>query len=294
MNRTVKVFASALLLTALAGCSDATASLKDASTPVMKAGSKTITKGELYTIMNSYTGAAQIVQDATKVITSQEIEVTDEMREQAESTLSMYKMFYGESFQTYLDSTGIDEQTYVDDYLIPGLQAEKLNAKYVEENYDALCAEYMPVRATILEFEDADSMNAALSALKDGSASPAEAAAANGSTSTGEPEILTIDTTKYDALVLGVARSASPDDGWNQVAGDTGGKFSLIRVEPSDTEEYKNEVTEALGSLSDIDAEATSYFFKKYNFRVYDIDLYKALQADNPDVLVQEVPISAQ
>ena len=61
MNSKVKVFASALALTVLAGCTDATAKLPDSSTALFSVGNKTITKGDVYSLMNSTSGASTAI-----------------------------------------------------------------------------------------------------------------------------------------------------------------------------------------------------------------------------------------
>ena len=292
MMTLIAVPAAALML---CGCSDAKASLKDASTALVKVGSVSVTKGEVYNIMRSYTGGYQIVTDATKVITSNEVEVTDEMRESAQSSLSMYQLYYGSQFEQYLESSGLTEDDYVEQYLIPGLQAEELPSKYIEENYDDLITRYNPVKATILEFTELESAQAALGALKDGSMSPAEAADEYDSSSSGDPEIVTLETTDYDSLALALVRSLKPDEGWNMVTSSAGDTIYLIRVEETDDEEaLKEEITKELSSISSIEEDVKKYYFKKYGFHVYDIDLYNAIAADNPEILVQDVPISAQ
>lgn len=285
---------SLALLLLLSGCKDATAALKDASSTVMKVGTQTVTKGDIYTIMNTYAGASQVVSDATKKITAIEVEVTDEMRESAESSLNMYKTIYGDSFNSYLENAGMTEESYIEDYLIPGLQADALTDKYIEENFDALVERYHPVKATVLQFTSLDNANAALSALKDGTMTPEEAAEEYESATSGTPEIITIENNTYDVMALALIRSATKDDGWSSVTSQTSGEVYVIRVEENDASAMKDEVTSTFGSVADIDDQATAHYFEKYGFRVYDIDLYNALKDSNPGILTQEVPISAQ
>lgn len=285
---------SLALLLLLSGCKDATAALKDASSTVMKVGTQTVTKGDIYTIMNTYAGASQVVSDATKKITAIEVEVTDEMRESAESSLNMYKTIYGDSFTSYLENAGMTEESYIEDYLIPGLQADALTDKYIEESFDALVERYHPVKATVLQFSSLDNANAALSALKDGTMTAEEAAEEYESATSGTPEIVTIENNKYDVMALALIRSATKDDGWASVTSQTSGEVYVIRVEENDASAMKDEVISTFGSVADIDDQATAHYFEKYGFRVYDIDLYNALKESNPGILTQEVPISAQ
>ena len=64
------------------------------------------------------------------------------MKKDAESTLESYKSYYGDTFTTYLEQMGITDTEYMEDYLIPSLQAAELSSKYIEENFDKIAAMY--------------------------------------------------------------------------------------------------------------------------------------------------------
>lgn len=282
-----------MVLSLLSGCSDATASLKNGSETLMKVGKTAITKQQVYDIMYNYAGSTQVVSDATKVITSQEVEVTDEMKESAQSTLDMYKMIYSDSFASYLEDAGLSEEDYINDYLIPSLQAEKLTDLYIDECYDTLLERYKPIKATVLKFTDTDTANSALSALKDGTMTAEEAVNEFETDSTGEPEIITIDST-YDSVAMAALRAASPDDGWMIVSASYGTDVYVMHLDENNTDSIKDEITESFAKISDINDQATAHYFEKYGFHVYDINLYKALRDSNPTLLNQEVPVSAE
>ena len=181
MKKINLVLAAMLAIAPLAGCTDAEAKLKDSSNVVMKVGSKTITKGDMYALMKSSAGAPTAINEATRIISAQEIEVTDDMKNTAQSTLDSYKALYGDSFASYLETSGMTEDEYVNDYLLPSLQAEQLVDKYITEDMEALVAKYSPVKATVIKFSTKEDAEKALSELKDGSKTPEEAAEENNS-----------------------------------------------------------------------------------------------------------------
>ncbi len=293
MKKITAICSAAMVLSLLSGCSDATASLKNGSETLMKVGKTAITKQQVYDIMYNYAGSTQVVSDATKVITSQEVEVTDEMKESAQSTLDMYKMIYSDSFASYLEDAGLTEEDYINDYLIPSLQAEKLTDLYIDECYDTLLERYKPIKATVLKFTDTDTANSALSALKDGTMTAEEAVNEFETDSTGNSEIITIDST-YDSVAMAALRAASPDDGWMIVSASYGTDVYVMHLDENNTDSIKDEITESFAGISDINDQATAHYFEKYGFHVYDIDLYKALRDSNPTLLTQEVPVSAE
>ncbi|MBR2828960.1 MAG: hypothetical protein IKE68_00245, partial [Solobacterium sp.] len=175
MNTKKLIMASALLV-GLCGCTDAQAKLKDSSTAVMAVGSQNITKGEIYSVMSSAYGAGVVINDALARICAAEVEVTDEMRAEAEGSLESMKALYGESLQNYLESSSMTEEDYINEVILPGLQADELPKRYIADNYDALAEKYHPVQATVLDFTSEEDANAALGALRDGSKNAEEAA----------------------------------------------------------------------------------------------------------------------
>ena len=290
MNRTIKGFASVLALVMLAGCTDASAKLPDSSTAIFSVGSKTVTKGDIYANLNSSIGATTAINNANKVIARAEIEVTDEMKKDAESTLESYKSYYGDTFTTYLEQMGITDTEYMEEYLIPSLQAAELSSKYIEENFDKIAAMYTPRKATLLSFTSEDDANAALSELKDGSKDAATAAKDHNSTSTGTSEIYTIESTEIDSTVRTVLNSAKPDDGWTMVPASDSSTYVVLEVDDNDPNNFRDEAIEKLSSVTNIQNDSTTYWFKKYGFHIYDKAIYDAVAADYPDNLVQNLP----
>ena len=288
MKKAKAALAGALLVTALSGCTDAVAKLKDSNTVLVTVGSKTITKGDVYTILNTTYGASTAITNANNIIAGAEVEATDEMRKTAEETLKNYKDIYGDTFTTYLEQTGMTEEEYVEQ-LILSLQAEKLTQNYIDENYDTLFALYTPVKATILEFSNSEDSDAALSELKDGSKTPAEAAAAHNSSSTGSSVIYTKESTTLDSMVRSVLFALTPDDGWAQIPSSDGSAYILVRVDENGSEALKEDATATFKSLSQISDDSTAYYFTKYGFHIWDKTLYDSVASDYPNCLVQDL-----
>lgn len=289
MNKTCLLLASLLLVTPLTGCSDAQAKLKDGNTVLVKVGKEKITKEKLFQLMNSTSGAATVIADATKTISAAEVKVTDEMKQNAQNTLDSYKSMYGDTFNSYLEQNNLSEEDYLNKNLIPALQAEKLPELYVEQNWKKVIKLYEPVKATVLEFSSTDDANNALSALKDGSKTPAEAASENNSSSTGESKVYTIDDTDLDTTAHSVLTNGGPDDGWSMVPNSSGDKIYVIRIDDNDPDNFKDEAITKLTSISNVSSDANTYFFKKYKFHIYDITIYNAISSDYPDYLVQNM-----
>ena len=288
MKKTNTLFASALMLAVLSGCTDATAKLKDSSTVLFSVGSVNVTKGTVYNMMKASSGASVAVNNATKYIAEKEVEVTEDMKKDAQSTLEAYIAYYGDSFTAYLEQNNMTKESYVTDYLIPSLQADELIKKYIDEKFDELTARYKPVKATVLTFTAKEDAEAALSELKDGSKSAADAAKGHNSSSKGDSQIYTIETS-LDAMVKSVLTSAKPEEGWIITASSDSSEYAVLRVDNNDASTFKDETVTALSSITNVENDSTTFWFKKYGFHLYDKTIYDAVANDYPDNLVQDM-----
>ncbi len=288
MNTGKKILCAGLSILMLAGCKDATASLKDSSAAIMTVGSKTVTKGDVYNTLFYSIGSNTVQTNVMSTIAEQEIELTDDMKESAQSQIDVYRMMYGDQLDTFLKQMNITEEEYLNDYVIPDMRSAELVKKYTEENFDSLCSTYNPIKVIVLSFTSEEDASAALSSLKDGSATAAEAASANNSSSTGTEEIITIETLSYDSAALSVLRSASPDDGWAEVPSTDGATFYVLKVVSNTPSEFKEEALTTLSSIGEVNSESQEYYLRKYNFHVYDINLYNMLKNDAPEMLIQD------
>lgn len=286
MKKMNALLAAGMILTLGAGCSDATAKLSDAKTAVMTVGNKTITKGDMYSFMVGANGASSVVTNAKAKIAEKEIEITDKMKEDAQSTMDLYTTYYGDYFDDYLASLGIEADEYIDKYLLPSARAERLTYKYVEENFEELTNRYMPIKATILAFSDEEKADEALEALKEDT-EISEVITTYESTSKGEPAVYHAESS-LDSAVAAVIGSYLPEDGWQKVAESTGSVYDLIRIEETDFAAFKDEIVETLGALSSLSDPSDIYWFTKYGFHIYDKPLYDMIKESNPSLIIQD------
>ncbi|WP_108774065.1 hypothetical protein [Lactimicrobium massiliense] len=289
MRKAILASAAVAMALTLAGCKDASAKLKDSSTVLFTVGKKKVTKGNVYETMVNMAGASTAINNATNTIASQEVEITDDIKAQAESTLNTYKSMYGDTFTSYLEQSNMSEDDYLNDYLIPSLLASQLTDKYIEAKWDDLISMYKPCKATVLSFTSLDDANAALDELKAGTSDAATAASNHNSSSDGTSEIYTTQSSSLDSMVRAILSSLTPDDGWNEVTGSDGSTYYLVKVDSNDTDSMHDDIVSALSSISNVSSDATTYYFRKYKFHVYDITLYNAIKASYPDNLVQDM-----
>lgn len=281
MKKILALLASLLLV---CGCSDAYANIKDGSTEVFKVGNKTITKEDMYSFMKANAGTYYVLNDATAVIVDKEIEITDDMRTEAEEALELYKNMYGESFTNMLESYGYkDEEDYLNNAILKSAQLNELVKKYATENYDSLVEQYFPRKAIILSLDSSDDADAALTELKGGT-EVADVVKAYNAVGLSEPNIVTSDE-DYPAEVKAVLISNN-DGEWVKLP-SSNGKYYLVQIVDSNPANFKEEFVKEIATNSAVQEASDHYYFSKYNFTIYDKDLYDSFKAEYENYLVQ-------
>lgn len=283
MKKLILLALSALLL---AGCSDARASIKNGKETIFSVGDQSLTKGEMYNFMLARDAAYYTISEAKKIIFEKEVPVTDEMKAQAQSTLDSYQIMFGGQFLSYLQSYGFtDEQDYLENSLIPSLQSEQLTTVYVKENFDALVSRYSPKKIQIMQFTNKDTANAALAAVQ-GGADFTQTATDNGSLMDSAETIATTQSS-YPTNVLSYLTTMNEPTLSEVIPDDSDANFYIVKVVSATPSEFSEEAAATIGAISAIASEASIYYFKKYNFTVYDKTIYDQLESNYSDYLVQ-------
>lgn len=283
MNKTIKFACLSFLALTLVGCSDAVTKVKDANTTLFTIGKKAVTKGQLYTMMKQNSGGTEVLAEANKIIYSQEVEVTDAMKEDAKKTLESYKTMYGDSFNEYLKQSNMDEESYLNDYLLPSLQAKELPKKFVEANLEEMTKQYQPTKAIVISVSSQENAESALQKLKDGT-DVASIISEYQSSSLGTAQIYTTESADIDSLARTVLLSTAKDQGWISTPNSDGSAYYLIKVEENDVNAFKDEAISTMANITDMSKKASAYYLKKYNFAIYDKVILDQLQTSNPEI----------
>ena len=81
----------------------------------------------------------------------------------------------------------------------------------------------------------------------------------------------------------------------NEVIADTtNGYYYVVRLVSKDYETIKDDIVEALQDNTTLTNDAMVYYLKKYNFTVYDVDIFNALRDSNPEYLVQRPELAEE
>lgn len=288
MKKTNAIMTSAVLLCLLTGCKDASADLNDKDTVLFKVGETTVTKGTVYDMLMNSAASDTIMNSVQKKIAAKEIEITDDIKKDAQETLDMYVEYYGDSFTSYLEQLGMTTEDYLNESLIPSIQVEQLSEKYVNENFASLAETYKPVKAILIDFTEQADADAALEELKNGS-DPADVASTHNSSSSGTAMVYTTESSSVDSLVrTTMLNGMTADDGWTMIPASDGSSFSIVKIEETDPEKFHDDAVSTLRTLADVSTASTRYWLEKYSFHVYDITAYNAIKNEHPEYLIQD------
>ncbi|MCR0349295.1 hypothetical protein DWW36_09380 [Erysipelotrichaceae bacterium AF15-26LB] len=284
---------AAMMLFSLAGCKDATAGISNGSEALITIDGDKITNDDIYGLIKTSAGATETLNLVKEQIYKKEnIKVSDAMKKEAEESVKSLKSMYGDNLEKTLKQYGYDDlEDYKKKSVYPGLQQKELNKKYIKAKESSLFNSYYPVKAQILEADSKKKAENALKALKDDKNIKA-AVKEYGTTTTykGTEEIYNsksgLPTTVFDKI-----KSTNKKGLIDSVIEDTTNKkyyvVNVISVTPKDFEEDAiNSIAEK--ASSDIEPAATAYYLKKYDFTIYDKDVYDGIKSTNESYIVQD------
>ena len=297
-NKIVLVLGAALML---GGCGNATANISHGSDVIGTIGSTSITDGDIYGSLKSSSGYSYALTMIREQIFAREIEVTDEMRQQAQDEYDQYAEQYeaqdtgmtAEEYVIYLGYESVDD--YINKVYLPNYEQQALNAKYMEDDNANFLEEYEPVKAQIIQTIDQDTASQALEALNNGDDFADVAEEYNDSTTYDGSEQIVTTQSGLPTAVMTKLNDAEDGTLVNEVIADTtNGYYYVVRLVSKDYETIKDDIVEALQDNTTLTNDAMVYYLKKYNFTVYDVDIFNALRDSNPEYLVQRPELAEE
>lgn len=297
-NKIVLVLGAALML---GGCGNATANISHGSDVIGTIGSTSITDGDIYGSLKSSSGYSYALTMIREQIFAREIEVTDEMRQQAQDEYDQYAEQYeaqdtgmtAEEYVIYLGYESVDD--YINKVYLPNYEQQALNAKYMDDDNANFLEEYEPVKAQIIQTSDQDTASQALEALNNGDDFADVAEEYNDSTTYDGSEQIVTTQSGLPTAVMTKLNDAEDGTLVNEVIADTtNGYYYVVRLVSKDYETIKDDIVEALQDNTTLTNDAMVYYLKKYNFTVYDVDIFNALRDSNPEYLVQRPELAKE
>lgn len=284
---------AAMMLFTLAGCKDATAEISNGSEALITVEGEKITNDDIYQLIKATGGGNETLNlIKNKIYDKEGIKVTEAMEKESESQVKSLKGIYGDELESTLAQFGYND---LDDYkekaIYPSLKQTELNKKYVKEKEESVFSTYYPFKAQVLEADSEDKAKSALAALNDGD-SFASVVKKYGTTTTYDgKEALYTSESGLPTAVFDKIKSTNKTGVVDSVIEDTtNSKYYVVNITNITTDEYEEEAINKIveDASSNIESAATAYYLKKYDFTIYDKDVYDGIKSINESYIVQD------
>ena len=299
MKKLVKIaLLSFITVALLAGCKDATATVSNPKEMLVKIGNVTVTKGDVYAEMMKDDASNTVVNLALKQIANAEVETTDDIKKEAQSTYDDYKAQIestGVDFETGLKQYGYASAEEFMDYCISTVKADRLLDKYIDENWDKLGEENKPVKAKMIWVDGSNGMedaqkeaNEAIALLKSGVSFEEVSEKYNDRSAYAEEKLYTLannSTLDYNVLQF-MLNTATPTLS-EAIQANTGSAYYVVQVTNTNINQMKDEFITAYKNMTNTRDTVFHNYFKAHKFTIYDIDVFNTVKANYPSYLVQ-------
>lgn len=277
-----------VMMGTMSGCANATTQVTNPNEKLITVGKDSITRETLYSTLLSQGQITPVINLVTEKLIDLEVPLTDEITAEAQKNFDDLKAAIGDNFSKLIEQAGFtSEEAYFNDRVLYTVRAAKLTNVYLEENFAQAIATYKPMQVQILETTDAEKALTALNAIRDGQDFETIAKDTTTSTTfTGVTQVINsqmgIDTAAY-AKIAGTKEAGLIDE---VIQGGT--KYYVVNVVDSNPENYKQAAIDSMAKITAAGDDAFQFFLTKYDFRIYDYDVYQAFQSQAPKFIVQD------
>ena len=299
MKKFVKIVIIALsLCTVLAGCKDATATVSNPNELIVQIGKEKITKKDLYDRMMKDDAANTVLTKAMEFVANAEIEDSADVTKNAQELFDTYKAQLESQgdFEEVLKTLGFDSTDAFMDYCKTKAKSDMLSDKYIEEKWDDLFREYLPLKARMI-FVDATDIgndaarnkaNEAIDKIKAGEDFAAVAAEYSDKEDLTEEKLYTRNSTSLDYNVLSYLATVQNPTLSEVIVNSNANGYYVVQTTVTNQAQIKGDFTAYLKTVSTFLDKVNGYYFTKHNFTIYDIDVYNYIKANYPSYLGTE------
>lgn len=298
MKKTTILSFAAVLMLALSGCKDASVDISNGSEELFKVGNTKVTNDDIFRSLFLNGGYSEVNSKVSKIIYDKEVPENDEIKKEAKDALAQAKKDMGENFlETIKQYYGCEnEDAFYTKVSLPNAQLNALTKKFLNEHAEEQITTYKPVKVRIIACTSEDNAKKALEAVQKGTGFE-EAAKQYGKTDTykGAEEIVNQSSGLPSAVWSKISVITDKEAMINEVITDSvtdaeNPVYYVVKVTNTKAlEEFKDEAIKSiLDKATSAKTDAMKFYLNKYNFRVYDIDIYNTYKTNNPDYLVQD------
>lgn len=279
-----KIISLLTILLILVGCSsNSSTQITDKDDVLFKIEDTSVTKGEVYNMLRYQQVGQIIINDAQNMLVESKVELTDEIRAEAQEMLEESKEQFGDYFEAYYGRG--DDEELLETVFIPAVRQRKLLENYFEDNKDTIISEADPVKLNILYYDSQETAQNAIDLLNDGK-SIADVLDELGTTSNhgvSREEPTVIAKNKLDDVVV---RFIESEEGLlknftkSPLMDVTEAKFYVVKLIEDDNEALTEEYKEVFLADQEAGSKVIVDLFKAANFEVYDQAIYDGIKAN--------------
>lgn len=279
-----KILLTLSVLLILVGCgTGASTNLNDASEVIITVGDVEINKGSIYTMMKNQDIAAIVVDLAKETLITSMVEVDDDINTRADELLEENKAYFGDYWETFIESNYESEQDFRDSELVVAAQQEQLARNYFDTNFEKIVEDQQPKYVRILGADTLDDANAIIDGLKNGEDVDDLNDEYGVPNSSSDPTVIASTSSLPEELLEFVLAGSKGDLFDTPVKDDTNNIYYMAQIVEDDVEEYREDFFRVyVTSANNLDT-VFSYYFEEKNFKIHDQDIYD-LVTSNPDL----------
>lgn len=255
-------------------------SVQNGHKTIIKEDNVSITKNDLYEYFLNNNGVNLTLDYAVDYVSDKEL--TDQKSIEAKvNELKQQYMNYAENdLESYAKENGYkDEQSFVDDVILPSAKSALLQEKYIDKNYKKLIKDY---KVKYIKTITLDTESQALKII-DGSKDEATFNNYMTENSGNDQGLVTKESSSLDENIIKKLSKFTKDGIYSKPIKTSDSKYAVIWIYNTDKSKLKDEIKSNLSDISDISEKAETYYLQKYNFDVYEPNIKKQIEEISED-----------
>lgn len=286
MKKTLLVLIALVTLLTISGCGNKTTKVSNGKEVIMSIGKTKLTKEQFYKSLVDYDKGDVIQKLALEELADLEIEVTEEMKNNAQAEIQALKD--KGDYESTLEAYGMDDDEYYE-YLISSAKNDALYDAYINDNFDTLFENNKPYKARLIYIEVGEDKDGAsnkadeaLAAIKEGQSFEKVADKYSDKKDLAKETYYTRNTTTDSNVLSFVLDGGNLSD---KVTSSDGKGFYIVQVTERNVEALKAEFIENLKKGTTIYEDTIHYFAQKHKFALYDYKVYGYFKDNYPEFL---------
>ena len=282
-----KLLLISLLSLGLAACGNVTTNVSNANDVLISIGNEDIKVGQVYSALIAQDSSTIIKEMAQQIILNKEIEITEEMKAEAQIQLDEFTTNMGENAELYLQYYGYkDMDDYYTNGILPTLQQDVLVDTYLNNNYATLAVSYQPKKVRIIEVSDAALADAALAEIQGGADFSTVATKYTTAAYPGYEELVYNQSELPEVVLVWMNLQTKPT--LSPVLPDTTNATNyIVQVTEADVNKLQSEVIANFKLDTTFVDKTIAEAFIRNEFKLYDKSVYDKFIATYPSYITK-------